>query len=368
MRRRDLIFSMAALSAFRGGPVSSAGLPAATEFRAMQISSGVNRPGLRLESDKLLDVLVALHRRHPESAIATGLNLTSDQLQDRLQRLVAEGLVKRRPDGRFVPTVTQTVSLIEARVPSLQAACRSLPGFRNVSFADASLLLLSDVLLDDCQIDEIEAEFLHAPRTLRGGGRYYLAVVENEKSTPVEPLGFYGNHQEQVGPIAINLYGNQRYKGPENLITLTQSDAVSAFGFEPTTPLPTVRRELANDIFKLWGDPKADVSEPKKAGLRGLGLVDDNGKVLAPVLSASDNDHLSEIATAFRPALLQLLEARRASIQAAYKASPYFEDVSFEEYAIWWYHAFYSAVTDQLIVRGTVTPPKRATLTYFTLT
>lgn len=230
------------------------------------------------------------------------------------------------------------------------------------------MLLLSDVLLDNWQIDGIEAGFLHAPRPLRRGGRYYLAVVEHVTSAPIEALGFYGNHEEDAGPLSISLYGNQRYKGPTNLIMLTQSDAVNAFGFGPSTPLRAVRRELAVDIFKLWDDPRADVPEPRKAGLRGLGLIGRDDTVIAPVLSKRDNHRLSEIAAAFRPALLQVLEARRASIHAIYEASPYFaEGVSFEEYAIWWYHVFYTAVTDRLIARGSVTVPKRATLTYFTL-
>jgi len=129
-----------------------------------------------------------------------------------------------------------------------------------------------------------------------------------------------------------------------------------------------VRRELADDILRLWQDPKAEVPEPRKAGLRSLGLIAGDDRVIAPVLSKGDDERLSEIAAAFRPALLQILEAARPSIHAVYGASPYFaEGVAFEEYAIWWYHAFYTAVTDRLIARGSVTTPKRATLTYFTV-
>jgi len=238
MLRRDLFVGTAAFLAAPGVSVAAEPTSGPTEFLAMQISSGANRPGLRLESDQLQDVLVALHRRLPPNEIETKLGLTADRLADRIQRLIAEGLVRQRPDGGYSPTamvvtledarrylrpdpalVDRTADRIETRIPSLRAACRSLAGLRNVSFADASLLLLSDVLMDNWQIDGIEAAFLNAPRPLRRGGRYYLAVVEHATSAATDALGFYGNHTEDEGRVsststAIDDTGVRRTSSP----------------------------------------------------------------------------------------------------------------------------------------------------------
>jgi hypothetical protein len=146
-------------------------------------------------------------------------------------------------------------------------------------------------------------------------------------------LGIYGNHNESLGDFSINLYGNQRYNGPPNLVTLTGVDFVRRFGFRPGTKAKAARRALVLDLVRLWREPASPIEPVRLRGLRELGLVDPGGRPTLPILSAIDERKLSEMAAAFAPAMLAILERHRRSLDARYRASPYArEGVSFAEF------------------------------------
>ena len=152
-----------------------------------------------------------------------------------------------------------------------------------------------------------------------------------------------------------------------NLITLTPAEAGRLFGLPPGLSSADVRKTLAQDVLAAW-QGRGPPPEPRLAGFESLGLMDPAGQVVVPVLAVADEQALSAIAADFRPALLAVLEGHRAALTAAWRASPYADEgVSFEEYAIWWYHLFYTAVTDRLIRGGQIAAPPGGVLTYFTL-
>jgi len=51
-------------------------------------------------------------------------------------------------------------------------------------------------------------------------------------------------------------------------------------------------------------------------------------------------------------------------LASAHERSPYSEEVTFDEFFIWWYHLFYSATTDWLAHRGLLEVPRFGNTTY----
>ena len=331
------------------------------------------------------DALLAyLHLHVPFSDLACRLKITPADLAARVDALLKEGLVHRLPQGQLRPTalvitraeaarylhadlsvVGATADAIAAAAPAIEQRYRTLPGFAHTPFSKTSLLVLSNALLDNWQIDRVEEAFLRKLRPLRGGGRYYYAVFEVQKGDSVDTLGIYGNHSEPVGAFTLSLYGNQRYSGPANLVTLTQDDLISRFGYLPGTNVSQAQKELVGDLVQRWRDPSAAIPSSRANGLRSFGLIDANGQTAIPVLTAEDERGLESIAASFTPTLVDILEGHRSVLLRQYRASPYAADgVSFEEFFIWWYHIFYTEVTNELARRGLISMPPNDTLTY----
>lgn len=379
--RREAMAGLSTLLAL-GGRVEAAPTPDAG-FEGKQISAGENRPALPMSGANNA-LLAYYHLRLSPDQIARKLKLPATEVERRTNALVREGLARRPSDGRIRPTalvvtraeqprflyaqpgvVRATVDAIGAILPDVRRSYADLPGFAHVPFSDASLLVLSDALLDNWQINRVEERYLKVPRPQRGGGRYYYAVFEVRPGDPVEFFGIYGNHGQGAGDATLSLYGNQRYSGPTNLVTLAPGDLTGRFGFPPGTRVQAAQKELVGDLLRRWRDPSAPVNDARAAGLRSFGLLTADGRTAIPVLGSADDAGLDAMAAAFAPALLATLERHRPTLEAQYRSSPYAaEGVSFPEYFIWWYHVFYTDVTNALARRGLITMPRAGTMTY----
>lgn len=383
--RRETMAGLGTLLAL-GVRVEAAPTPE-LRFRGAQISAGDDGP--RLSMGGANDALLAFHHlRLPPDQIARKLKLPATEVERRTDALVREGLARRFSDGRVRPTalvvtraeqprflyaqpgvVRATVDAIGAMLPEVRRRYAALPGFAHVPFSSASLLVLSNALLDNWQINRVEERYLKVPRPQRGGGRYYYAVFEVRPGDPVEAFGIYGNHGQGAGDATLSLYGNQRYSGPTNLVTLEPGDLTRRFGFPPGTRVQAARTELVGDLLRRWRDPSASVPEARTAGLRALGLLAADGRTAIPVLGSADDAGLDAMAAAFAPSLLAVLERHRPALETQYRTSPYAaEGVGFPEYFIWWYHVFYTDVTNALARRGMIAMPRAGTLTYLVTT
>ena len=89
-----------------------------------------------------------------------------------------------------------------------------------------------------------------------------------------------------------------------------------------------------------------------------------DGAATVPVITPDENRALSRMAAAVLPQLLALLERHQTDIRAAFDDSPYADEVTFEEYFMWWYHLYYTAVTDRLISEGHVERPGAGITSY----
>jgi hypothetical protein len=97
-------------------------------------------------------------------------------------------------------------------------------------------------------------------------------------------------------------------------------------------------------------------SGPATKELEGLGFLR-AGKPAVALVTKSEYAKLPEITSSFSEELLRLMNADRPKILDAYKGSPYADAVSFQEFALWWYHFFDAGVVERLIKDGVIAVP-----------
>jgi transglutaminase-like putative cysteine protease len=349
---------------------------AAMRLDVKQISSGSNGPPLDLSQDRRAAFLVMVRHGVPTAAAACALGWSDADAGSRLAELVQAEFLRPAGGGykacvavmtdadvsRFMAVdaakVEEVAGVFASRVPALRTTCERIPGLRHASFEDASLFLLSDVLLDNWQIGAVEREVLGRERPIRAGGRYYLAVQERTGET--EAFGIYGNQIADVGEVAIGVYGNRR--GVDDVLALSARQLRERLGGRGADSLADLRLELGRSIVAAAAG-NGEVAREARAGLESLGLAR-SGRVCVPVLGPEDEAALRAMAEDAAPPLIQALREHRPRLEQAYRASPYATEISFEEYFIWWYHLFYSAVTERLAAMGHVALPSHGTTTY----
>lgn len=343
----------------------------ASVWEHKQISAGPNRPDFDIETPINTEVLAALHRRaplEPSPAHTAALAL-----------LTEKGFVRNGPRGP-VPAVTvasvsdgarwfavsqalqaRTVALIQSRLPEVRAATESLAPFARIGFERSSFFVLSNVLLDSWQINAVEQRFIRAERPQRGGGRYYYALLERLSASQTEAFGIYGNQFFNYDDVAFGLYGNRRLE--RNLLPyLSQEDIRARFGVE-AGDANAARAALARRLAAIArGEQPA--SNEERAALAGLGLISADGGLTFPVLREVDYFALGNVAGLIVDDLAALLESEKEALRRVFERSPYVEETSFEEYLIWWYHLYYTAVTDRMAELGMLTPPANGVVTY----
>lgn len=344
------------------------------------ISSGNNFPSVNVRTDRLIDVCVALHRRRTPASIAEDLALSGEELGRRLDSLLEAELVKRRPSGQCIPSfpvitleearwmapggeaTAETARLIAAKLPEIRARAESIPGIRRAGFRQAAFLILSDVLLDNWQIGNVESLFLKAERPLRNGRRYYFALLEKLGSERSEPFGIYGNAQGGSGGTQAAVYGKNRYDG-NTLVSISAEECRRLFGIPKEADARRAMMEMLARVAELARTGKDRLSPQERAGLGKLGLME-NGELRVTVLSGAEAVALGDVAGLVTADLLGVLERRRAGLERTFERSPYQEETTFNEFFMWWYHFFYTAVTDRLAREGLLEIPASGNTTY----
>jgi hypothetical protein len=258
--------------------------------------------------------------------------------------------------------VPELARLIVDKLPDIRTRSESIPAIQRTGFARNTLLILSNVLLDNWQIRNVEKEFLKTERPLRNGRRYYYALFEKPASQRSEAFGIYGNAVGSVDGIALNMYGKQRYDG-NTLLSISDADFKKLFGLSPQEDIRAEAKVLLERLVLLarTGENRLDARE--KDGLSALGLFE-NGVLHVTVLHPSEAESLHSVAALLTPNLLSLLERHRSELESIYRRSPYRDEVTFSEFFIWWYHFYYTAVTNRLAQGGFIDIPHSGNTTY----
>lgn len=283
------------------------------------ISSGNNRPNINLYRDSTDYFLYALHRGMKVNQFAIYAGWSDSLLQKKTDQLIKAGFLTRSNKGKLYPacmittqrdgrkmfilsetTATIIADSIRNILPLIEQLYPRLSFSTRYNFHDFAFFLLSDVLLDNWQINNLEREFLKSERTLHHGKHYYYQIAELEAAPARETFGIYGNQVRCADTICAAVYGNRR---------------------------------SGIQLERYFNDPTV------------------------PYVLPEDEKIFDEMANRFLPVLLKILKGKRAYFEKQYRGSVYRYEISFNEYFLWVYHFIYTRATDIMAERKMLTIP-----------
>ncbi|WP_144504541.1 hypothetical protein [Bacillus mycoides] len=330
-----------------------------TAYETKMISSGDNSPSIKISGTNLQYLLVMLHLGIESNAIKTKLNWTDEEFEKQMHALELEGLLKKT-GGSYYPTcmvitayegeklynlceplIKPTLNIIEKYYNQIDAISKRIETLSHLSKESYSLLLYSGVLLDFGQINTIEENYLETERPLRNNKRYYYAIQEQEQ-TDKEAFGMYGNTYLDLEEYQIGLYGNTRYT-TLNLITANK-ETFEEYFHDAITDINYTKKQLVENFVAV--DRQVDLN--LNVLYEKLGLYQ-NSQPVIPVFKATDLSILSEIAKTISEDLILLFKENEKPLKEYFASSRYSKEITYEEFFIWWYHFFYTKVTEELI-------------------
>jgi len=272
------------------------------------ISKGDNRPDFNPYRDSVDYFLYALHNGISEKIFAEKAGWNHEKLRSKTDLLINAGFLKRSNRGLLIPNVmiatqkdgksiykksekvaSEIADSIAVYLPKIKSAYTGISFSQKFGFDQVSFFLVSNVLLDNWQINNVESKFVKDLRTLRHGKNYYYQIAELDENSDREVFGIYGNQVQCNDTICAAVYGNKR-----------------------------VGIQLKNYY--------ADTS--------------------VPYLLPKDEEIFKQVALGFLPVLLNIFERSRPFFLKIYKGSTYKKGISFGEYFMWWYHFIYTRATD----------------------
>jgi len=302
-------------------------------YRQSIISKGDNLPDFDRKKDSINLFLVALHERFEPADFQKKAGWSEEKLKANTQFLINKGWLvddgKRLKPSVFIATDRQGAELYNYGKPLASAIAKSIekeiPLIRNklqaaglssqCNFDTNSFLILSNVLLDNWQIMEVEANYLKKEnRPMRHGKFYYASIMENA-DIKSEPFGIYGNQYGKINDTTyMSIYGNNRNVVNERL----KSDII-----------------FRDSIFK-------------------------NSLIITTELRR----FFEVIAKDFRPTLLNILKDYSEYSHKVYEDTGYSDEIAFEEFFIWWYHFIYTSATNILAEGNHLVIPQEGNFYY----
>jgi len=292
-----------------------------SSFRVYQIS-GFEGPKIDIKKDSLAQFLTALHYNIPLSEIESALEWSPESMERNADALIENKLLSRKGDyyqpnlgiitlerGNLLKEKAQKVAneiadSIYKWLPEIKEIHNESNISQNHDFRELSLFYLSNVILDNFQIQQVEEEFLNQERPLRNGARYYLAIVEDDLAGNTEPYGIYGNRglfwSDSIG---ISVYGNKRIE--------------------------------SNVGWDNYEDKNIHVFDEHDTQLITQKMPD-----------------------LFLPTLLDILNKNKPDFEITYQELKFDNEISFEEFFIFWYHWIYTEATDVLIAKNIIQKPR----------
>ncbi|NOJ69102.1 hypothetical protein [Paenibacillus alvei] len=158
-----------------------------SQFEHKMISRGLNFPNFDFTKNNLDRICIGLHLGYSEEQLMREISMSQVQWKNSIDLLYSEGLIKKEEE-RYVPTFpvithesgqqlyqlsipigNDIVSLIKLNANQIQQETYKISALQHFEFAELSLFIMSDVLLDFVQIDYVEQLFLKSDRPSRNG-------------------------------------------------------------------------------------------------------------------------------------------------------------------------------------------------------
>lgn len=176
---------------------------------------------------------------------------------------------------------------------------------------------------------------------MRNNKRYYYTIQEQEQ-TDKEAFGMYGNTYLDLGEVQIGLYGNTRYT-TLNLITANK-ETFEEYFHNAIADINYTKKQLIKNFVAV--DGQADLN--LNVFYEKLDLYQ-NSQPVSPVFKKADLSILSEIANTISEDLILLFKENEKPLKEYFASSRYSKEITYEEFFIWWYHFFYTKITEELI-------------------
>ncbi|PIB31421.1 hypothetical protein BFP78_12255 [Gaetbulibacter sp. 5U11] len=289
-------------------------------FEHSLISRGDNFPDFNYSKDSMDLFLIALHENIPMDEFRNKTGFTETKIK-KIEHLLESKNWLHYENGKPKPSIFITtdqegkklfeyttpiskeiVEKIENELSNIKQKFNQTEISKTQDFEKWSFLILSDVLLDSWQIDNVEKYFLKKEqRPERHGKNYYYSIMENVENNR-ETFGIYGNQYDEKDGKTFSIYGNNR-----------------------------------------------------------IGITDISSK---NYISKADNQILNEIAQDFEPTILNVLNRNSDYISKVYKETGYENEISFEEFFIWWYHFIYTKATDIMNEKKMLIVPESGNFEY----
>ncbi len=290
------------------------------KFEHSLISRGNNYPDFRYTKDSMDLFLISLHENNPIADFKKMTNFSIGKIK-KIEKLLeiknwlhyVNGkpkptiFIATQKDGEklfqsSIPIANEIIEKIQDELPEIKQKFSQTEISKTQDFEKWSFLILSNVLLDSWQIDNVEKEFLNREkRPERHGKNYYYSIMENTEKNR-ETFGIYGNQYDEKDGKEISIYGNNR---TEKFVTTNEN-----------------------------------------------------------IISKSDNKIFKTIAENFKPKLIEILNSNSEYINRIYRETGYQDEITFDEFFIWWYHFMYTKATDIMNEKGLLKIPKNGNFEY----
>lgn len=285
------------------------------------ISKGNNFPDFNAHKDNMNRFLVALHKGFSVEDFQNYTKYNDKRISDIISLLESKNWLHKvnneyKPtifiadsgDGELLykyamPVSKDITKSIVKNLPKIKMKFAKTSIAKKDDFRKWSFVILSNVLLDSWQIDNVEKYFLKKEeRPLRNGKNYYYNISESLDSGE-EAFKIFGNQYEQVdGNKYLSVYGNNR---------------------------------------------------------RNINIKDSEN-----IVSKEDNNLFNEMAKDYLQDLIKVLEKNRKYSEKIYFKLGYNKEVTFEEFFIWWYHFIYTQATFEMNSKGVLTIPESGNFDY----
>lgn len=348
-------------------------------YEYKMISSGNNFPEADITKNNLFDLCILLHEKNTLEEIKQHFQWSHGELTNRLSLLLKEDLI-RFIDGKYIPNMMiisltegnklyenmediaySVYVLIKENLIKIKEETSRIEALKKFQFKKISLFILSNVIMDSIQIDNVEELFLKMPRTAHKDKNYYFSLQEKVPGAEEEAFGIYGNMIREYGDICYGLYG--KYRNGINFHTIMEDYINNNFNDSIEENLSLKKSFLLSEMIKYHHDKAYEIKPFYIDAFNALGIME--GKSIdVPIFSMKEYEELYNIANIIKIPYISILEENRLALEEQYNKSIYAEEISFAEYFIWWYHLLYSRVTEILIEKGLISIPKGGNFSY----
>ncbi len=318
------------------------------DYSIKTISDSTDVPAIDLTKGNYKKIVLLLHHEKSPEKIKKFLGITDSRYDVLINGLFGEGLIKRSNDGKFFPSfmiidkdeagdleeIAKPIGdliaeIIKDRINLIKKEYAGIATFRNIKFDTLSLFILSDVLLNKWQVENIEAKFLKSQRPARGGKHYYLSMQQIDSTSEDEPFDVYYDNTAMFKTYAVGNYSSKR---------------------------PDI-----DSLYNRYKDLEKYFEQLKPYALK-------LGENIIPVFEKDNSDKLYNISSVISEDLVALLEKNRRSLMNHYLGSIYKDQISFREYFVWVYQFIAKEATNKLIKDKLIHVPENLSQSYILLT